>query len=453
LSANLRAQVTICGLTAPKAGALLDLNSTTPGGLVLSNVDLDDLGKIPANRFVGISAAQDRNLELAGMIVYNTKATTGIGVHVWDGDDWIKPCAPPAPGQITFSGTSFCGASTFTARINSVKGATSYVWSLPAGLTGSSNDTIITINGAVGTYPGNSITVRSVSLCGAGTRRASTQAIVINALPAAPTNPSSNSGASGTSIAFSASVPTGHVIDWYDAANGGTEIQHEATSFSKTLTTTTTYYAESRNSTTGCVSATRLAVTGRIIITGCDALPATPIITSLNVEFVSEDTTVSRNGIIFSAPVRITGKGSKTSFSTSTSSIDYRDHSINSNYGSLFTWCMVARYADVLCPGEWRVPSSEDFCLYANGDKTNTAYNYEIKGQSINGSGGVDGWLLGGFATAGSGIVGQVTVIGNYWSSTPDGQTSGYSVDVYSDFFYPLGNASRNFGYSLRCVR
>ncbi|MDR2087208.1 MAG: hypothetical protein LBP72_08540 [Dysgonamonadaceae bacterium] len=73
---------------------------------------------------MGISAAQDRDLELAGMIVYNTNTTTGIGVHVWDGDDWIKPCTPPALGSITLSATTICSlGTTFTAKIDSVKGA------------------------------------------------------------------------------------------------------------------------------------------------------------------------------------------------------------------------------------------------------------------------------------------------------------------------------------------
>jgi hypothetical protein len=154
LSVNMRSQVTIGALTAPTAGALLDLNRGVSGGLLLSNIPLPDLSKIQANRFVGISSEQYRNLALAGMIVYNTYEPTGIGIHVWDGEDWIKPCAPPAPGAIILSATTICGlGSKFTAKIDSVKGATKYVWKLPAGLNGISNDTIITITAATaGTY-------------------------------------------------------------------------------------------------------------------------------------------------------------------------------------------------------------------------------------------------------------------------------------------------------------
>ncbi|MDR1653993.1 MAG: hypothetical protein LBS01_10205, partial [Prevotellaceae bacterium] len=41
------AQVTIGGTNPPAAGAILDLNSTTKGGLALSNVYLDKLTYIP----------------------------------------------------------------------------------------------------------------------------------------------------------------------------------------------------------------------------------------------------------------------------------------------------------------------------------------------------------------------------------------------------------------------
>jgi hypothetical protein len=273
LSANLRAQVTIGGLTPPKAGALLDLNSTTTGGLVLSNVDLPDLSVIPGGVVVNIPSTQPTNQELAGMIVYNTYAATGVGVHVWDGEDWIKPCAPPTPGEITFSG-AFCSGSTFTARINSVKGATKYVWTLPAGLSGTSNDTIITITAvSADTYSAGSISVQAASSCGAGTRRPSEQAVTVYESPAAPTGATANSRCGAGAVTFGATVPGGITIDWYTADTGGSIVSNGegVTSFSPSLTATTTYYAQARNTTTGCTSASRLAVTGTV-----NAIPAAP---------------------------------------------------------------------------------------------------------------------------------------------------------------------------------
>ncbi|MDR2085690.1 MAG: hypothetical protein LBP72_00785 [Dysgonamonadaceae bacterium] len=447
LSVNLRAQVTIGGLTAPKAGALLDLNSTSHGGLVLSNVDLSDLSVIPGGSFVDIPATQDRNLELAGMIVYNINTTSGAGVHVWDGDDWIKLCAPPTPGPITFSDTTLCGAGvTFTAKIDRIKGAIGYVWTLPAGLTGTSNDTIITITGALeGVYPADSITVRAESACGGSSRRYSTQKIVINAIPAEPTDASSNSGDSGSSILFSATPAPGCTIDWYDADTGGTKVA-SGDSYSLPLNVTTTYYAESRDTTTECVSATRLAVIGTVKIFG------TCIVSSLldltgKVEFVSTDTTSVRGGIIFSAPVKITD--SKTTFdggSNPNFKADYRDHlnlsGVNDtdSLGSWFSWCMVAQYADVLCPGQWQVPTKQNFQDYAGVDYSTTAIHE-----------GIDDWLLGGLATSSDGR-GQ-GIFGYYWSYSRSGMDMAYRARVSSGDFYPADFVGRNEGYSLRCVK
>jgi uncharacterized protein (TIGR02145 family) len=69
------AQVTIGDNEPSKAGAILDLNNVTKGGLLLSNVVIFDLEKIPAgtDRFPGI--------------------------YVWDGGKWnpLSPCNDPCP--------------------------------------------------------------------------------------------------------------------------------------------------------------------------------------------------------------------------------------------------------------------------------------------------------------------------------------------------------------------
>ncbi|MDR1591874.1 MAG: fibrobacter succinogenes major paralogous domain-containing protein [Prevotellaceae bacterium] len=82
------AQVTIGGGDQPAAGAVLDLNSTTKGGLLLSNVELTALDEIPAT-FPNAGAIDKQ--QLAGMVVYNTfdyLEPNGDGLYVWDGSKW-----------------------------------------------------------------------------------------------------------------------------------------------------------------------------------------------------------------------------------------------------------------------------------------------------------------------------------------------------------------------------
>jgi uncharacterized protein (TIGR02145 family) len=93
---SLHAQVTVGGLTDPAAGALLDLNSATgaKGGLVLSNVAIENLWKIPANaedHFPGIidGSNDDVNPSFTGALVYHTgQNSIPTGIYVWNGDNW-----------------------------------------------------------------------------------------------------------------------------------------------------------------------------------------------------------------------------------------------------------------------------------------------------------------------------------------------------------------------------
>ncbi|MDR2085897.1 MAG: hypothetical protein LBP72_01860, partial [Dysgonamonadaceae bacterium] len=132
LSANLRAQVTIGSVNEPKAGAILDLNSGAKGGLILSNVGLDNPTEIPAG-FPGMSGADIAvaKAQLKGAMVYNTNENTCIGVHAWNGDYWerIAPSLVMAPGTTL---TSSNAASAFGGDIinftASLPGAKTYRW-------------------------------------------------------------------------------------------------------------------------------------------------------------------------------------------------------------------------------------------------------------------------------------------------------------------------------------
>ena len=79
----------------------------------------------------------------------------------------------------------------------------------------------------------------------------------VNAVPANPTGTNGSRCGSGT-VTISASS-SGAVIDWYSAATSGTSLTTGA-SYTPSITASTTYYAQARNSTTGCISASRTAV-------------------------------------------------------------------------------------------------------------------------------------------------------------------------------------------------
>ena len=80
--------------------------------------------------------------------------------------------------------------------------------------------------------------------------------------PTAPIGINGSRTLAGT-ISLSATTGTGITADWYAAATGGNVLSGGSGTLSFTtpnISTTTTYYVQARNSSTGCVSSTRTAV-------------------------------------------------------------------------------------------------------------------------------------------------------------------------------------------------
>ena len=91
--------------------------------------------------------------------------------------------------------------------------------------------------------------------------------LTVNALPNAPTGIDGAICSPGV-VNISASVGAGETVDWYDAASGGTLLLSSSTDYTTpSISSTTVYYAEARNTSTGCVSSTRTLVTGTVYLT------------------------------------------------------------------------------------------------------------------------------------------------------------------------------------------
>jgi len=121
--------------------------------------------------------------------------------------------------------------------------------------------------------------------------------------------------------------------------------------------------------------------------------------------------------------------------------------------GDLFSWCAVVRFADVLCPYPWRVPTLDDF-LYldvAMGDTEDWAddwiddtplfvqYNY------------INRW---GGAFGGNGGMRYQGTRGFYWSQSKADEFNGFSLS-FSSFgsVDPYNFGFKSAGFALRCVR
>jgi hypothetical protein len=91
--------------------------------------------------------------------------------------------------------------------------------------------------------------------------------VTVNPLPAAPTvnNPAAICAGTSTNIVANTTGGSSIQANWYAAASGGTALNGtplaSGTNYSVSPSSTTTYYAEALNTTTGCVSISRTAVT------------------------------------------------------------------------------------------------------------------------------------------------------------------------------------------------
>lgn len=84
--------------------------------------------------------------------------------------------------------------------------------------------------------------------------------------PTAPTVTNGSRSLAGT-VSLAAAAPSGSTVDWYANATGGNVLSGGSGTLSFTtpsISTTTTYYVQSRNATTGCVSSTRTAVVATV---------------------------------------------------------------------------------------------------------------------------------------------------------------------------------------------
>jgi hypothetical protein len=88
---------------------------------------------------------------------------------------------PKQPGDIIFDKTTVEQGNTFTASIDAVPGATSYVWTLPEGLSGSSDNNSIEITAVTDrTYQSGTVSVKAANDCGLSDGTSSTDIIYVS---------------------------------------------------------------------------------------------------------------------------------------------------------------------------------------------------------------------------------------------------------------------------------
>ncbi len=121
--------------------------------------------------------------------------------------------------------------------------------------------------------------------------------VTINSVPNAPTITTPGTKCLPGSFTLSATaVPAGQKIDWYSVPTGNTPLPNGTgtnTFTTPVISTTTTYYAEARDTITNCISKTRTAVTATITT----AVPAAPTTTPISLCQNSIATALTATGL------------------------------------------------------------------------------------------------------------------------------------------------------------
>ncbi len=167
------------------------------------------------------------------------------------------------PTLPTAGNNSRCGSGTVSISATPAAGETIdwYVAS-SGGTASSSSSTSFTTPSISSTTIYYAEARNTTTGCVSATRRAVTA--TINSIPSAPSAGNNSRCGTGT-VSISATAAGGQTIDWYVDITDGAAIRTSSTSYTTpSISSTTIYYAQARNSSTSCVSATRTAVTATV---------------------------------------------------------------------------------------------------------------------------------------------------------------------------------------------
>ena len=170
--------------------------------------------------------------------------------------------------------------------------------------------------------------------------------------------------------------------------------------------------------------------------------------------------TISGNGItqVWSDHVTTATCNIRTTFTFNNTVTDCRN-AINGFNGDYFNFCFVIRYQDQLCPGDWRVPTGQDFInldVALGGNGTNRSVGSGENGFTGTGSDqkytgtGAGNWGGSRFTATASTLSDANS---RYWSSSEYSAASAFRLGYSASGVYPQDIPNKSSGFALRCVR
>ncbi|MFD2515079.1 T9SS type A sorting domain-containing protein [Pontibacter locisalis] len=247
---------------------ILNSSEAAPNGHIFRHWEYSSTGV--ANSYTIIAGATNPNYTFTASLnpnnsgFYRALYTNNGGAQGWYYSiQLIVTTTPSAPSAV---GASRCGPGAVTLSASGTPSGVTYNWySTPTG--GTSLATTSTY-----TTPSLSTTTTYYLTTTTGSCESNRTPVTatINTVPTAPIGNGGSTCGPG-SVSLTASVgANGTTARWYAASSGGTVLSTGTSFTTPSISTTTTYYVSSFNTTTGCES-TRTAVTATV-----NTVPAAP---------------------------------------------------------------------------------------------------------------------------------------------------------------------------------
>jgi hypothetical protein len=170
----------------------------------------------------------------------------------------MRVASPPSAANPLTGPDAVCtGQTQVEYSVNSIPGATSYQWTLPANVTGSSTTNIIKLNFPEGSVTGN-VTVKGVNQCGSSNESSKLVTIKSPSLPPVSITPSESYLCPGSGLnlqVVGGSLGAGASWKWYSGSCGGTPVGTGLSLNLGSQVSTTRYFvrAEGDCNTTLCI--------------------------------------------------------------------------------------------------------------------------------------------------------------------------------------------------------
>ncbi len=212
--------------------------------------------KTGAGTFTDIPGATSQSYSppvAAVTISYRRGASTTTDAVVYS--NTVTVTVNPLPSVTAGSNSPICAGQTINLTSTP---ASSYHWTGPDGFISTDQNPSIA-NATVakgGTYI---VKIEDANGC----RNTASVNVAVNALPDAPVGAAAERCGEGEITVFASGINSDETVIWYAEATGGAPIGSGET-YTSTISATTTYYAETKNTLTGCISATRTAVTATV---------------------------------------------------------------------------------------------------------------------------------------------------------------------------------------------